>query len=73
MPLPLDLDDNVLFANHDTVCKAVLALDPGGWNTDGSHYPVTSLRARFMIALIRDELIELALGSRTDLSPDILL
>lgn len=69
-PLPLDLSDRVLFSDDDTIAQAVQALDARGWNTEGRLYPATLLRARAMIAFIRDELLEVALslGSHTTLA-----
>lgn len=69
-PLPLDLSDGVLFSDDETIAQAVQALDARGWNTEGRLYPATLLRARAMIAFIRDELLEVALslGSHTTLA-----
>ncbi|KAI0835947.1 hypothetical protein F5Y06DRAFT_299047 [Hypoxylon sp. FL0890] len=62
-PLPYDVSDEVLFSDHDTLMKAVERLDERGWNTDGKIYPATRIRARTIIAAIREELFEIALGS----------
>lgn len=62
-PLPLDLGDDVLLAGEPALAHAVRSLDAKGWNTSGDVYPVTLLRARTMCAFIRDDLIEIALGS----------
>lgn len=62
-PLPLDIEDEVLTADEETIERAVARLDKKGWNTSNELYPATVLRARFMFALIRDELLEIALGS----------
>ncbi|KAF7551269.1 hypothetical protein G7Z17_g5125 [Cylindrodendrum hubeiense] len=69
-PLPLDLSDDDLFADDETINRAVQALDERGWNTEGKLLPATRLRARVMIAFIRDELLEIALslGSHTTLA-----
>ncbi|KAJ6440160.1 N-terminal binuclear Zn cluster-containing/DNA binding domain-containing protein [Purpureocillium lavendulum] len=61
-PLPLDIQDQHLIAGDEAISRALESLDERGWNTDGGLYASTSLRARLMIALIRDELIEIALG-----------
>ncbi|KAI5456027.1 hypothetical protein BGZ63DRAFT_397322 [Mariannaea sp. PMI_226] len=60
-PLPLDLPDEILTANEETLMNAVKRLDHRGWNTDGGLYPTTLVRARFMITVILDELIEISL------------
>jgi hypothetical protein len=60
-PLPLDLCDEVLTADDETLMNAVNSLDGRGWNTVGGLYPATLMRARFMITVILDELIEISL------------
>lgn len=61
-PLPLDIADEDLAADADTLMQAVDSLDPQGWNTKGEVYPATIMRARVLFAILRDELIELGLG-----------
>lgn len=61
-PLPLDLSDEELAADTDTLMRAVSSLDPQGWNTKGAVHSATVLRARALLAILRDELIELGLG-----------
>ncbi|KAI2466213.1 hypothetical protein F4781DRAFT_434677 [Annulohypoxylon bovei var. microspora] len=62
-PLPLDLSDEELFADHATFMRAVGRLDERGWNTDGIIHPTGRIRARAMIAHIREELFEIALAN----------
>ncbi|KAK7420576.1 hypothetical protein QQZ08_010335 [Neonectria magnoliae] len=63
-PLPLDLPDEVLLADDEAVItRAVQALDDQGWNTEGRLHSATLLRARVMIAFIREELLEVALSN----------
>ncbi|KAI1459673.1 hypothetical protein F4805DRAFT_465982 [Annulohypoxylon moriforme] len=62
-PLPLDLSDQVLFSDHDTFRKAVERLDERGWNTDGLIHHATRIRARVIIARLREELFEIALAN----------
>jgi hypothetical protein len=61
-PWPLDISDEDLAADEATLEKATSSLDAQGWNTQGHIYSATVMRARAMISLIRDELIEIALG-----------
>lgn len=62
-PLPLDLSDDVLFSDEPTLVRvASETLDERGWNTSGHFYPATMIRARLVLAHIRAEIIELALG-----------
>lgn len=72
-PLPLDLRDVDLLAGGETLTRAVEALDERGWNTDGRLHSSTLLRARAMIAYIREELFEIALGTRYNNTLDQLL
>ncbi|OTA55892.1 hypothetical protein K449DRAFT_387928 [Hypoxylon sp. EC38] len=72
-PLPFDLSDEVIFSNNETFMKAVERLDERGWNTDGKIYPSTRIRARTMIAAIREELFEIALANEQVASVETLL
>jgi hypothetical protein len=72
-PLPLDLRDDDLLAGGDTLTRAIEMLDERGWNTDGRLHSSTLLRARVMIAYIREQLLEIALGTRYDNTLDQLL
>lgn len=72
-PLPLDLRDEVLLSDPETISRAVAALDEKGWNTDGKVYPTTSLRARRMLASVTDEVMEVSLGDPASTSIEALL
>lgn len=61
-PLPLDLQDEDLVADESTLNAAISLLDDKGWSTRGTLGSATVIRARCMMALIRDELIEVTLG-----------
>lgn len=60
--LPLDLADEWLLSDKETLKRRVDELDDKGWSQDGAIYPVSSLRARFSFAVIRDEVFEIALA-----------
>ncbi|KAI1082156.1 hypothetical protein F5B20DRAFT_532246 [Whalleya microplaca] len=62
-PLPLDISDEDLLSSSETFKKAIKRLDDKGWNTDGVVHSCTHLRARAMIASIREEIFEIALSS----------
>jgi hypothetical protein len=62
--MPLDISDEDLGSDDATLMRAFNSLDDHGWNTVGEIYPTTMIRARHMIAVIRDELIDIALCSR---------
>lgn len=72
-PLPLDLRDEDLIADADTLNRAINSLDDRGWNTDGGLYPATVARARCMMAIIRDELIEVTMRNGRNPSLEQLL
>ncbi|KAI5456619.1 hypothetical protein BGZ63DRAFT_366340 [Mariannaea sp. PMI_226] len=63
-PLPLDLAEHDLFAGGEALARAVDALDENGWSTSGLLGPCTLLRARMMNALLREELLDIALGTK---------
>ncbi|KAJ3497072.1 hypothetical protein NLG97_g2177 [Lecanicillium saksenae] len=73
VPLPLDLRDEDLIAGSDVLERAINNLDERGWNTDGGLYPATVARARCMMAMIRDELIEATLNNRRNPSLEYLM
>ncbi|KAM0425584.1 hypothetical protein ACHAPT_009115 [Fusarium lateritium] len=68
-PMPLDISDEDLGSDDATLMRAFNSLDNHGWNTAGEIYPTTIIRARHMIAVIRDELIDIALCNRKPLDP----
>ncbi|PTB65653.1 N-terminal binuclear Zn cluster-containing/DNA binding domain-containing protein [Trichoderma citrinoviride] len=61
-PLPLDLRDEDLLVGGEALKRAVQGLDENGWNTSGKIYSATVTRARCIVALIRDELVEIGIG-----------
>ncbi|KAE9582822.1 Trichosetin biosynthesis cluster transcription factor TF23 [Colletotrichum fructicola] len=61
-PPPLDLKDEHLLSDKATLARHVANLDENGWNTEGGLYSATFIRARVMLARVRDELFEIALG-----------
>ncbi|KZL86098.1 fungal specific transcription factor [Colletotrichum incanum] len=69
-PLPLDIRDEVLMADDETIAKAVRSLDAHGRNPDGALYSVTMWRARYSFMQIRDEIFEIALGSESVISDE---
>lgn len=56
-PTPLDVDNASLF---NTKIKDY-RLDKEGWNIDGKTYPMTYLRAAYISAKIRSEILEMVL------------
>lgn len=72
-PLPLDIGDDDLASDRETIMKAVYALDDQGWNTQGNVHSATVIRARSMLSNIREELLEIALGKNVFVTTDQLL
>lgn len=61
--LPLDIDDKVLLGPYEELVKAKAALDEHGWRVDGSmSHASTRLRGTLLVALIREEALELLLS-----------
>jgi len=62
-PMPLDLSDEVLLSDRETLERAVRDLDEDGWDLKQEvHYSSTIVRARMQFAQIKDEIFEIALG-----------
>lgn len=72
-PLPLDLSDEVLMSDPETIAKAVEELNEDGWNRKGERYASTIVRARRKLARVKDEVMEVALGNPAYTSIDALL
>lgn len=72
-PLPLDLRDEVLMSDPETIAKAVSELDENGWNREGDILSTTIVRARTKLARVKDEVMEVALGNSVYTTLDALL
>jgi len=72
-PLPLDLSDEELLLPPSQLSVVVSRLNDRGWCTDGVIKPSTMLRARAMMAQVRDEILEVSLGHEKNVSADVLL
>ncbi|KAE8375021.1 hypothetical protein BDV26DRAFT_25387 [Aspergillus bertholletiae] len=66
--LPLDIDDDLIL-HHDSVAPLLQQLGPDGWNIigvdNGRLRSATLLRLRYMISILREQVLELSLGRRT--------
>jgi hypothetical protein len=67
-PAPLDLPDEALIAGGEELERTVARLDKNGWDTIGQMESSTLARCRVMIAAIKDELMETALGNSKNAS-----
>lgn len=63
MEMPLDLSDAQVCMEGAELDAALATLDPNGWSTIGFSNRVTWLRVWFGEARVREEILELALGS----------
>jgi hypothetical protein len=63
MEYPLDLSDEELFYDGPELSKALADLDENGWNTSGTLHRTTWLRVLFQHCRIREDILEIALGS----------
>ncbi|KAG9504456.1 hypothetical protein J7337_004429 [Fusarium musae] len=61
---PLDLTDSCM-VSEDTLMEERNALDDRGWNTKGEISSNSYIRARYLMAYVFDEVIEVALGNDT--------
>ncbi len=65
-PPPLDLRGDVLLAGSDVLAGALDDLDEDGWSRTAKWGSTTLTRVRIMMAVVRDELLEIALGHGED-------
>ncbi|EAW09788.1 putative C6 transcription factor [Aspergillus clavatus NRRL 1] len=59
---PLDVSHEILIAGGSTLTQAIAELDKAGWHVYGSTHAVTLVRLRFLLAIFREQALELALG-----------
>ncbi|KAM0249830.1 hypothetical protein ACHAQJ_008898 [Trichoderma viride] len=63
--LPLDLSDSVIVGSAELLELQISRLDGNGWNTDMTVYPASRQRAIVWLSSIREEVLELSLGTIT--------
>lgn len=61
--LPLDVDDDELLSSRARLLEVAAGLGPMGWNRAYKLTPVKYMRARINSALVRDEILEIALSA----------
>lgn len=70
-PLPLDIADSALIAGGQTLDRAIQELDHAGWSTTIENVlPATLIRARVLMAYLKDEILEFALGPSSRINLD---
>ncbi|KAF3055355.1 hypothetical protein CFAM422_013166 [Trichoderma lentiforme] len=63
--LPLDLSDSVIVGPTELLALQISRLDGDGWNKDMSVHPASRQRAIVWLSSIREEILELSLGTVT--------
>lgn len=63
---PLDLSDEDLIAGGERLDQAMSNLDAAGWNPQVSNHRGSMLRLRFLMAVLREQALEIALGTFED-------
>ncbi|CAG8981243.1 hypothetical protein HYALB_00003841 [Hymenoscyphus albidus] len=58
----LDLSDEQLFLPQHEFANEISKLDTNGWNTEGEIHSITASRATWQFCVIREEILESALG-----------
>jgi hypothetical protein len=71
--MPLDVNDEIWFMNEEERARIISRTTTSGWNSDGHVTSVTYLRVKTYLALIRDEILEIALGSWDECLPNCIL
>jgi len=66
--IPLDLSEDELYGGPERLKSALSKLDENGWNTNGSIHASTLLRARCMLTPFWEELLEMTLGIKPQLT-----
>lgn len=69
-PMLLDINDEVLLLSKEERVNVVSKLTPDGWSPDGQITTMTYLRVNLYLALIRDEILEISLGSWNECLPN---
>lgn len=72
--MPLDIKDEDLFLDQQSLLERVrTTTDKNGWNTENGFYSGTYIRARYQLALVREQIAEIALGHDCQETADDLL
>jgi hypothetical protein len=71
-PPPLDIRDEALLAGGEELAATIAGLDAHGWATDGNMESVTLARGRWMIAVIKEELMDIAFGKSRNVPIEVI-
>lgn len=67
-PPPLDINDDTLICGGVELEREIKSLDENGWNTQGRVFESTIVRMMLMNSLIKEEIMEIFLGSQAQFS-----
>ncbi|KAG9232196.1 hypothetical protein BJ875DRAFT_443401 [Amylocarpus encephaloides] len=68
----LDISEEQLFSPPHELSLVISRLSADGWNTDGQLYGMTLCRGIWKLAAIREEILELALGTNVLISGELI-
>jgi len=69
----LDLDPEAYYLSESELAVAINSLDANGWNTDGKLFDTTLLRAKVHMSAIREEILELSLGTNNVVTHEMIM
>ncbi|KAI0202929.1 hypothetical protein F4808DRAFT_420255 [Astrocystis sublimbata] len=73
-PLPLDIGNSTLYSeNEDALIKVADSINHTGWNKDERRFSVTFMRVRAQLAMLREEIMDIALNTRRHTTVEELL
>lgn len=62
---PLDISDESLMAEGQTLDAVLLSVDKNGWNTQRKIWPAGFIRLRYIMSAFREETLEICLGNKS--------
>jgi len=67
----LDLNPTAPHQSPEVLSNAIARLDINGWNTEGDFFDTTLLRAKVHLSMLREDVLELSLGTDTPVTLEI--
>ena len=62
---PLDISDESLMAEGQTLDAVLLSVDKNGWRTQRKIWPAGFTRLRYIMSAFREEILEICLGNKS--------
>ena len=62
---PLDISDESLMAEGQTLDAVLSSVDKNGWNTQRKIWPAGFIRLRYIMSAFREEILEICLGNKS--------